>query len=313
MTTKISSSQAIDAVATTRPDPELIDEIWTADRARQVFDRIDSATPVHRKTGRRWALIGVAAALIVALGLSAQALLPVGTPGSPTLVQALDRLAQAVPAEASIPQGSYELTVTKDTNLTETITNNGTTFATATSTRSTWMASDGWSWAHQSGDDPGYYIFSPIPWRDNLASAPADPKLMAAYLRLRVSGSTSVDEAMFVAVADQLRDNPMSAATRAAAIRMLADVGGITVTENTKDPAGRAATKVGFVDQKRRPGEIQSIYLDPTNCHLLAEVQVVDGKVRSSRVYVERRIVATLPDDIVTVLGTDRAEKSIRG
>lgn len=49
-----------------------------------------------------------------------------------------------------------------------------------TTRRSTWMASDGWAWAHQTGEDAAWYIFSHPPKNYDLNAVPADPTLMEA-------------------------------------------------------------------------------------------------------------------------------------
>lgn len=56
-----------------------------------------------------------------------------------------------------------------------------------------------------------------------------------------------------------------------------------------------------------------AIYLDPDTTHLLAERQTEDGKPYYTRLFIERRIATSLPDETVRMLGTDREEKSIQG
>ena len=229
----------------------------------------------------------------------AQVLAPIGNPGSPQAAQALDRLAAAVPATPVIPNGSYELTVYEDAGIAES-DNGPDAYAT---TRSTWTAADGWAWAHQTGDEPAYYIFSPAPRNYDLNAVTADPAVMETYLRARVTGSSSVEEALFEAVKETLIFTPTPAATRAASIRMLARVPGVTVTENTTDPKGRPATKVALVDEQHRPGVVNAIYLDPATTQLVAELRTQNGQPYYTCIYTERRIVKSLPDDIIKTLG----------
>lgn len=314
MTINISEAQAMDAVVATRPDTELIDQAWYVGRREQVLRQVlanprssQPGTPVRAPRRTRWGLVAAAVALVATAGLFTQVLVPLGGPGSPQTAQALDRLAAAVPASAVIPAGSYELTVYTESGTAE--SDNSRPYAYATR-RSTWTAADGWAWAHQTGDDPAYYIFRPAPKNYDLNAVPADPAVMEAYLRAKVMGSSSVEEALFEAVKATLIFTPTPASTRAASIRMLASVPGIMVTENTTDPAGRPATRVAFVDAKNRPGIVNAIYLDPLT-QIVAVLQTQNGQPYYTCVYHERRIVRSLPDDIINTLGIDRIEKSI--
>jgi len=314
MTTKISDDQAMDAVVASRPDTDAIDHAWYVGRREQVLSQVLTAprasrptTPVHAPRRTRWGLVAAAVALLIAGGLFAQVLVPLGDPGSPQVAQALGRLAAAVPPNPVIPDGSYELTVYEDSGIAE--SDNGPySYATV---RSTWTAADGWAWAHQTGNEPAFYIFKPAPRNYDLNAVPADPAVMEAYLRARVMGSSSVEEALFEAVKETLVFTPTPAATRAASIRMLAGVPGITVTENTTDPKGRPATKVAFVDEQHRPGIVNAIYVDPATTQVVAELQTKNGQPYYTCIYTERRIVTSLPDDIIKTLGADRIEKSI--
>ena len=118
-------------------------------------------------------------------------------------------------------------------------------------------------------DGAAYYLFAPVPKNFDLASVPADPAVMEAYLRVRIGGSTSVDEAIFEAVRATLEFTPTPPETRASAIRMLARLGGITVTEGTSDPRGRAATRIDFIDEQHRPGYVNSIFIDPETTRII--------------------------------------------
>ncbi|MGC3954317.1 MAG: hypothetical protein QM804_08730 [Propionicimonas sp.] len=313
--TRISPDQAMDALISARPDTDTIDQGWYIGRREQVLRQVMTAprptTAPNRLLPRRrsrWGLVAAAIALIAATGLFVQVLLPLGSPGSPQAAAALDRLAGAVPANVPIPEGSFQLTVERSTGLVETENGNES----YRSERSTWLAADGWAWAHQTGDDPGYHLFQPVPRNYDLNLVPANPTVMEAYLRARVMGSNSIDEALFVAVKDSLTFEATPAATRAAAIRMLAGVAGVTVIERTTDPQGRPATEVRFVDEANRPGVVTSMFLDPVDTQLLAELSTADGEPIYTGVYLERRIVRELPADVVRVLGTERIPQSFK-
>ena len=314
MTTIFTADKAMDAVAAARPDADSIDHAWYPGRGEQVLGRVLRASrydqPSHAVRPQRrvrWGLIAASVALIAACGLLAQVLVPMGGPGSPQAAQALDRLAAAVPAGPVIPKGSYELTVYEESGVAQ--SDNGPhSYA---SVRRTWTAADGWSWVHQTGDDAAYYVFAPVAKNYDLNSLPPNPTTMEAYLRARVMGSSSVDEALFVAVKDTLLFTPTPAATRAAAIRMLASVPGVTVTEKALDPRGRPATKVAFVAEQHRPGVVSAMYLDPVTTQVVAQLQTENGQPYYTCIYTQRRIVTHLPAEILKVLGADRVEKSI--
>ncbi|MGI8679165.1 MAG: hypothetical protein ACR2LX_10840 [Jatrophihabitans sp.] len=88
-----------------------------------------------------------------------------------------------------------------------------------------------------------------------------------------MSGSTSRDEAVFVAVGDDLRitDGLASSKLRAAMLGALGHVQRVQIHEGVRDVLGRPAVRADFVDQKNRPGELDSLYFDPATFQLLAE------------------------------------------
>ena len=342
MTARISPQQAMDAVSAARPQPATIDREWHIGRRERVLSGVLAApragtpgaastavssaggtpgaassavsssggTPHSRAPGGRrprWALLAAAAAVLVVVGLVAQVTAPLGRPGSPQSASALNRLAAAVPQAPTITAGAYELTVYEESGISG--PDKGP-FHYATE-RSTWTAPDGWSWADQTGYGAAHFIFRPAPKNYDLNTVPADPAVMEAYLRALVGGSTSAEEALFEAVRATLAFTPTPVDTRVAAIRMLARVTGVTVVEATTDPLGRPATRVDFVDDRHRPGLVNSIFLDPDTTQLLAQLKTENGRPIYTCLFTERRLVGQLPDDIRAVLGSERIEKIV--
>ena len=86
---------------------------------------------------------------------------------------------------------------------------------------------------------------------------------------------------------------------------------GVTVVEATTDPLGRPATRVDFVDDRHRPGLVNSIFLDPDTTQLLAQLKTENGRPIYTCRFTERRLVGQLPDDIVAALGSERIEKIV--
>lgn len=107
------------------------------------------------------------------------------------------------------------------------------------------------------------------------AALPTDVDALTRYVRGHVEGSSSHDEAVFVAVGDALRtaDGLASPALRAAFVGVLSRTPGATVHQEAglQDYLGRAAIRADFVDQRIRPDEMHSLYFDPTTFQLLEE------------------------------------------
>jgi hypothetical protein len=103
------------------------------------------------------------------------------------------------------------------------------------------------------------------------ASLPTGADALNEYMRDHVAGSSSRDEAVFVAVGDALRtaDGLASPQLRGAFVAVLSRTAGVVVHEDQRDYLGRPAVRADFVDQRIRPGEIQSLYFDPSTFQLL--------------------------------------------
>ena len=106
-----------------------------------------------------------------------------------------------------------------------------------------------------------------------LRSMPTDVAALTEYLRSRVSGSDSRDEAVFVAITDTLQDSSglASQRLRAAFLGVLERTDHVSVDRSARTPLGRSAVRVDFVDEKTRPGEIDSAYLDPSTYALVGQ------------------------------------------
>jgi transposase len=104
-----------------------------------------------------------------------------------------------------------------------------------------------------------------------LAGLPTDPDKLASYLLDHVQGSSSKDEAVFVAVGDMLRhfDGFASPRLRAALVDVLSRSHLITVHRGVRDYQNRPAVRVDFMDQARRPGQLASLYFDATTFQLV--------------------------------------------
>lgn len=177
--------------------------------------------------------------------------------------------------------------------------------------RDDWIAPDGWVWSKTDSEKrPDHYIFPPLDgWMrpGYAATMPTEPHALDAFLRARAMGSSSQDEAVFVAINEMLKAEAAPPAVRAAAIRVLALNPKVTV-ENGSDPIGRAALVVTFIDEGTRPGVRQIMFLDGATGDLLAVARYHPEGSFVATVTV-REVVDALPDAIAKELGTERVVK----
>jgi len=176
-----------------------------------------------------------------------------------------------------------------------------------------YYTTDGWTWSDRvANGHTEQYIFPPA-WgwmRPDYASAmPTEPHLLDAFLRARALGSTSPDEAVFVAIGDMLRQEAAPPAVRAAAIGVLGLNPKVTV-ERTTDTQSRPALKVTFTDEAMRPGTRQYLYLAPDTGVLLGRGSNGPGWDYQS-VITHREVVDALPTDLAAVLGTEKVGKEV--
>jgi hypothetical protein len=143
-----------------------------------------------------------------------------------------------------------------------------------------YLAPDGRIVSYRSGQQNGCDAFGPPqrpsfdePTRAGFAAMPTGVAKLKRYLRSHVSGSSSRDEAVFVAVGDSLREGSLLASPRlrAAMVAVLSRTPGVTVHLNQLDYLGRASVRADFVDQRLSPGDVESLYFDATNFRLLEE------------------------------------------
>lgn len=145
-----------------------------------------------------------------------------------------------------------------------------------------WTAPDGEQWqldtsggntqcSHWHG--PAHDVGFEEPTQAFFDQMPTNEMQLNDYLRGHVQGSTSQDEAIFVAAADSLRTADLLASSRlrAAWVEVMSHASRITVHSGVRDYLNRPAVRVDFVDQTQRPGELNSLYFDPATFQLLEE------------------------------------------
>jgi hypothetical protein len=120
------------------------------------------------------------------------------------------------------------------------------------------------------------------------------------YLRSHVSGSTSRDEAVFVAVGDMLRTGIVPPALRAAAIRVLERTPHVALGVTHTDALGRPVIRFDFVDTSKRANETQSLIFDPKTAALLGEIEsYASGQPWFTSTLVSSGITSNVPPQVL--------------
>lgn len=193
--------------------------------------------------------------------------------------------------------------------------------------RESWSATDGWTWARQTGTDPAHFIFAPgTDWQAIRKAAP-NPAAIDKALRSQIRASqktagltpatpAELDDLLFNFVYDELASGyrPNGALPenyRQALMNMLASLPGATPATKVLDPEGRTATRITYRNEQARPGMTQSIYFDRDYQFIGYTNTVRDTAERGERIITDRRIVATIPDEVLAVLGDQREEKQL--
>jgi hypothetical protein len=143
-----------------------------------------------------------------------------------------------------------------------------------------WISPNGDIRSFRSGGQTECYLFKhnssmsfESPTRAFFSAMPTNVGALTKYFRSHVQGSSSHDEAVFVAVGDALREANALASPklRAAMVAMLSRTSGVRIHTGKRDYLDRPALRADFVDQRIRPGEIHSYYFDPATFAFLEE------------------------------------------
>jgi hypothetical protein len=177
--------------------------------------------------------------------------------------------------------------------------------------RESWTRWDGATWAVDTRPSVGWTEHHYFPAPDEVsfgtpspafvASLPDTPRALRAYLDRTVSGSNSHDEALFVAVSDLAGSRMLDPRTFATALRVLADVDGVSTEDVVVD--GRKAVEIQF-DRFLGLGFISrsSITVDRETAQVL---RVVESSAAST--YTSRTTVVDVVDAVpATVLAAYR-------
>ena len=325
MTIDLDEAPDLARLARHRPTDHELREAWTQQRQTEVLDRIlraldseasavsgDGRVPIAQASGARrlhgrrrlGALVGVAAAVAVAVSVGPALLSPSSLPSA----GAIDRLAEAAARAHAlvIPDGKYLHLVVEDQQ------RGGGESANGTRTLESWTGADGHVWRKDTENGRVTYLSLPALGGGPVdlspravASLPTDPSGLLDFLQSHVEGSTSNDEAVFVAVGDMTRMGYTPPAVRAAAIQALGRLPEVSATE------ADAQVTLTFADERARPGVRQSLVFDAATTQLVAE-QLTGPDLAYSSQTVTSEVVDSVPAR-VTSGATDSPVKEASG
>ena len=267
-----------------RPDEREVDAVWPlADRAAVLDDIV-----VTRRRDRRPLFLGAAGVAAASAAVLTIALVPLnGSPhrgvGMPpaqlaAVTTALNHLAGVAAAgPADTGTGSFwHLQIREQQTGPEGQRDSVTT-------QESWTDHTGRVWRHDvmtvqgSAPEVDYYEFAPgsdqvsYPSPAYLDTLPTEPAALYDFLDSHVSGSSSHEEAIFVAVGDMLRGGFAPPELRSAAIQVLTRLPHVSLSDTTTDPLGRTVQQFEYTDDSARPGAVQSIAFDPATAQILDE------------------------------------------
>lgn len=308
-------SDVLDALTDYRPLDATIEADWSYPSRKatleQILTELPNAGPAmtrRPRIRRRYviATIGVTAAgTLAAIG---GIVLPANSPGGPeaAIAAPFQRLQNAALRDPQPVVGPGQFAYVASAAYTV----RGSKLSKDAAISKDWTAANGdhWDWHREAGRTSCFS--STLRGTRTFGNAdqgffnklPTDSTALATYMRSHVIGSSSRDEAVFVAVEDLLRTagGLASPELRAALIGVLAQTDHVTVREDVRDVLNRAATRVDFEDQGRRPGERNSLYFDPSTSQLVqVEASSTDGAGQGDvDVMTTQKVVDALPDSM---------------
>jgi len=314
-----------DLIERTKPTDEGLHEEWTPSLRHEVLQNVLAGRASRVRPGRRAWPVAVAASLVAALMLSS----PIAFPGwftTNAAAEELGKVATAASAQTRLEWGDHQYLRVQSIDSQDGVPEGlapgegpqpAPAVEVATSRRVTfddYYTTDGWTWSDRVVNGRTERYIFPASWGwtrpDYASTMPTEPHLLDAFLRARALGSTSQDEAVFVAIGDMLRQEAAPPAVRAAAIGVLGLNPKVTV-EHTTDTQTRPVLKVTFTDEAMRPGTRQYLYLAPDTGVLLGRGSNGPGWDYHS-VITNRQVVDALPADLAAALGTEKVGKEVR-
>lgn len=259
-----------------RPTQDLVTTLWGEEHQDAVLAQLmlraaDAAEPDTRsRVGRRWVLLGGAAAAVVATVAVAEV---VSTPGLSTSAQAIQRLTITARRSTTvdIPAGKYLYQVTDSKQ---------TARPDYAGTRRTWTARDGSGWdvteetqgwrtiREVARDDPPPHTAGTLDTSvEGMRSWPTTGPELDRFLRDRDGDAPggAEDEGIFETIREQMWEASTPAGVRAAMFEILA-----TLPEAVVD-ADQRHTSVTFHAHVLNPGAVTTLVFDNATSRLVSE------------------------------------------
>jgi hypothetical protein len=299
----------LDALHDIRPDDERpTDEVTRAARTR-LMALIEAATDreylaadhgrISRNRRRTGAFAIAAAAVAAAVVVGTIAAGPRGA-GGPQAAGALERIARVAVSHHADGTGSVVYTKSVGLYQDTTVANGVSSTTSDRDAREIWIAPDGSGRIRETrgattSDDrfgPGGLSYT------NFAGWPTDPTAMLAKLRAEAADAgpsgPPPDVEAFVVAGDALRETGAPPAVRAAILRAIVEIPGVTVLGTVRDQVGRSGLGVAI---SPTGADRQVIILDPTTSALLAEQteSPTTGAVDNWTAYLDSQFVAVVP------------------
>lgn len=232
-----------DLIESTRPTDDGLAAEWTPQRRRQVLDDVLTGRARRLEVRRRPWPVAVAAALVVVPLLA----VPVAFPGwvSPPAAAEIGEVAAAASERPCLEWGAGQYLRVESVDTQRGLWTDAGLDPTVSlhTTFDEYHSPDGWTWSDRVVDGAvEQYLFPPsYGWSrpDYAAGLPTEPHLLDAFLRLRAFGSSSVDEAVFQAVATMLRAESAPPQVRSAAVGVLGLNPKVSVADATDPGAAR--------------------------------------------------------------------------
>lgn len=261
-----------------RPTDAELDRMWPAHDRASVLGRVlaESSTSRPRRRAAWLAAAAVTSALVVVPSV-------VGSGDAAAQADLRELAMAAVSADGPvISEGAYLHVKTEAIQRNSSILGDGKTLDT---NREEWVRWDGTTWAIDSRPSAGWQEYHEFPRTKDphlnnptpefAASLPDEPAQLRAYLDEHVSGSSSHDEAIFVAVTDLASSHFLPPETLAAALEVLADVEGVETRDVTA--FGRPAVEVTYSEFWGELAARDSVVLDVATARVIAKHQSDPG------------------------------------
>lgn len=314
----------MDQLSRFRPEAESLERRWPLAQRAELAEGIRSGQfgaqarlryrPAPRRFRSRCGRLVAVSTLVAAATTTVVALptvLPQGTPGgaSPAAAAALERLARVAadtPADTARP-GQFVHTVVRNHQVGVFL--DGPPYPGTRDLNDryeSWAGSDGQVWRLDAtvakardgkvvgaGKDALFFPAS-MGEKDYDASLPTAAGDLETYLRAHVHGSSSTDEAVFVALGDILRSTTAPATLRSAALTVLARTDHVSLGAATTDSQGRRVQEFAFADDSIRAGVVQRFYIDPRTAQLLEE-RTIQSKLVNTTTVLASDVVDSVP------------------